>query len=206
MLTIGLTGGIGSGKSTIAHIFSTLDVPVIDADILAKELLETKTIYIRKVITHFGSDILDATSQLDRTKLRQLIFTDPAARTWLEKLLHPPILRSIKKQLRTLAAQNTPYCVVVIPLLTEIKKAQSLVDHILVVDVTEKTQIARTTKRDELSPDNVKKILRIQASRAARLAIADEIIENESDKEALVLKVQGLHAHYTDLATHSYFA
>lgn len=196
MLTIGLTGGIGSGKSTVAHLFSALGVPIIDADVLAKKILETRKGYIEKVIAHFGTEITNEAAQLDRAKLRHVIFTEVTARAWLEKLLHPPILRAIRKQLSTLAKQHTPYCIVVIPLLTEVKEIQQFVDRILLVDVAEKIQIARTAKRDQLPPHTVEKMLLAQASRAARFAIAEDVIENEGDKEALVEKVQELHAYY----------
>jgi dephospho-CoA kinase len=196
MHIIGLTGGIGSGKSTVAHLFSALGVPIIDADVIAKEILETRKTYIEKVIAHFGTEITDEKAQLDRAKLRHVIFTDSTARAWLEKLLHPPILSAIRKQLSTLAKQHTPYCIVVIPLLTEVKETQALVDRILLVDIAEKTQIARTAKRDQLTPYRVEKMLLAQASRAARLAIADDVIENEEEREALAQKVQKLHAQY----------
>jgi UDP-2,3-diacylglucosamine hydrolase len=193
MLTIGLTGGIGSGKSTVAALFAAAGVPIIDADVIAKEILTADKTCVDKVVAYFGSDLLDATGELDRSKLRELIFLDTQQRKWLEQLLHPLIIEKIKQRIASL---NTPYCVVVIPLLVEVPETQQLVNRILVVDAPEETQIARACQRDQLSMEAVKKILASQATREQRLAIADDVIINESDKETLQQKVMQLHAHY----------
>ncbi len=194
MLTIGLTGGIGSGKSTVAALFAALGVPIVDADVIAKEVLTTDKTCIDKVIAHFGSGVLDAAGELDRSKLRELVFLEIELRQRLEQLLHPLIIEEIKQRIAKL---NAPYCIVVIPLLAEVAETQQLVDRVLVVDASEEIQIARAIQRDKLSTDAVKKILASQATREQRLAIADDVLLNEGDKETLQQKVVHLHEYYS---------
>jgi len=196
MLIIGLTGGIGSGKSTVAELFAALGVPVIDSDLIAKAVLTTQKILLDKVIAHFGLEILDPKGQLNRSKLREIIFADAKQQAWLEQLLHPSIIEEIKQQVSQLRVQHVPYCIVVIPLLTEVPEARQLVDRVLVVDVPEETQIIRTGQRDKLALEAVKNILASQAGREQRLSTADDIIHNEKDIEALRQQVQQLHQQY----------
>lgn len=193
MLIVGLTGGIGSGKSTVAELFAALGAPVIDADVIAREVLVHDKTHTAEIVARFGAEILNAQGELNRSKLRTLVFENPVQREWLEQLLHPPILDGIQQRLSKL---NAPYCIVVIPLLTEVVAAQELVDRVLVVDVLEETQIARVSSRDKLTVAAVKKMMSSQASREQRLAIADDVLENEGDLETLERKVLALHDRY----------
>lgn len=193
MRIIGLTGGIGSGKSTVADLFSKLGAPIIDSDVIAREVLMEET-PLKKIVAHFGTQILDAKAQLDRTKLRKLIFENATQREWLENLLHPLIIAEIKKRIATL---HTAYCIVVIPLLMEVPEAKKLVDRILVVDASEELQIQRTVVRDHSTPEEVKRILASQINRAQRLKIADDVVSNTGDIAALQEAVSILHQRYS---------
>lgn len=192
-LVIGLTGGIASGKTTIANMFSeNFGIDVIDADIVARQVVEPETEGLKAITNHFGSDIIDATGCLDRAKLRELIFSNPDEKTWLNALLHPLIKDKISTDLKN---ATSPYCLLVVPLLIE-SGWQTLCDRILVVDVNEDTQIDRTVTRDQVSQEQVKNILTAQASREQRLAIADDIIENNATCEQLLPQVKKLHEKY----------
>lgn len=193
MRIIGLTGGIGSGKSTVADLFSKLGAPIIDSDVIAREVL-TKGNLLKKIIAHFGSGILDEKAQLDRTKLRKCVFENVAKRQWLENLLHPLIITEIKQRIATL---NASYCVVVIPLLTEVPDAQKLVDRILVVDTPEELQIQRAVERDKSTAEEIKRILASQVDRAQRLKMADDVLSNTGDIAALRQAVTELHQRYS---------
>ena len=198
MLKIGLTGAIGSGKSLVAHMFSALSVPVIDADVIARELVASHANVATKIIQHFGALVVDDDGSLDRNKLRKLIFTDKVARHWLEEWLHPLIIQ----KMRYLSAQITAaYCVLVIPLLIEAAESRTLVDRILLVDVPEKLQIERTIKRDRISEKEVQYILNSQATRDQRLQIADDVIVNDRNFHFLAMEVTRLHAFYLELAS-----
>lgn len=193
MLIIGLTGGIGSGKSTVADLFSKLGVPIIDADVIAREVVAVKN-NLEKIVAHFGSEILDAKAQLDRAKLRKCVFENARQRQWLENLLHPMIIAEIKQRI---SALNSPYCIVVIPLLAEVLKSRQLVDRVLVVDIPEELQIQRTAQRDKLAAQEVQSILASQTNRAQRLAIANDILSNAGDIATLQQAVLNLHQRYT---------
>ena len=195
-LAIGLTGGIGSGKSVAAALFSRLDVPVIDADRIAHDLVEPGEPALDTIISTFGPDYLQADGQLDRTRLRQLVFTDPALRHQLESILHPLIRSNIKELVKS---TQEPYCIVVIPLLLESGQSD-LVDRILVIDAPEQTRIDRVAKRDRLSADEIHAILQTQADRETRLAAADDIIVNTGTLDELAEKVQAQHETYLALA------
>lgn len=201
MLIIGLTGGIGSGKTTVAELFAAQGAPIIDADVIAKELLTDNPIFSDALIAHFGSSILEH-GKMSRAKLRKLVFDNPDERKWLENLLHPEILMEIKRRIYALShppilGQNTPpYCIVVIPLLAEVPESQELVDRILVIDTDEDIQITRIMQRDKLTFNDAKKILASQANRKQRLDIADDSIHNQSDKETLKQQVLMLHQIY----------
>lgn len=194
---IGLTGGIGSGKSAVADCFYRLEVPVIDADLITRELVRPGTPALGEIAETFGKDVLQANGSLDRARLRQRIFNDAAARKRVEAILHPRVRDEIARQTSLLSA---PYCIIVIPLLLE-SGQQDLVDRILVVDAPESLQIERTMDRDQVNREQVEKIVASQASREQRLAIADDVIENNGTLEDLAQKVEALHARYLKLAS-----
>jgi dephospho-CoA kinase len=195
-LVVGLTGGIGSGKSTVANGFSALGVPVIDTDKLARELVEPGQPALDEIISTFGSEAISANGQLDRDYMRQLIFTDNSRKSQLEAILHP----RIRQRVRALLADiRSPYCIVVIPLLLETGQTD-LVDRILVVDSPEKEQLTRVAARDSLSDNAIKAIIRSQVDRNTRLAAADDIIVNDRGMSELTGHIRKLHRHYMDIA------
>jgi len=195
VLKIGLTGGIGSGKSTVAKCFAKLNIPIVDADKIAHELLKPNTAAHKKIITYFGEKILTANKTLDRNKLRQLIFRNKKDRLWLEKLVHPRIRAKMIKRVTTLKA---PYCVMAIPLLFETKISPK-VDRILVVDCPKKTQIKRTRERSSYSINQIKAIIATQLDRKERLRRADDVIRNTKTVAELKKMVKKLHNHYLSL-------
>lgn len=199
-LIIGLTGGIGSGKSTVAHDFAQLGVPIIDADVIARNLLEPEQPAYQQVVTHFGSLILSADKQIDRAQLRHCIFSDPAERQWLEQMLHPLILQQMQQQC---AQVISPYAIAAIPLLAEIAPIP-FIDRVLVVDAPLAQQIARTCERDHISIEAAQRIIENQASSAQRLRLADDIIENDGSLTTLHQQVRKYHDRYLQLAmTHT---
>jgi dephospho-CoA kinase len=195
MKVIGLTGGIGSGKSTVAELFEKLNVSVIDADVLARLLVNHDQPAYQLILAKFGKQILSSNQQLDRQKLRTIIFSDPLAKEWLEKLLHPLINDEIKKRLRAI---KTGYAIVVIPLLFETGPYDYL-DRILVVDCPEALQICRVKKRDTSSEQHIKKIILTQVDRQTRLQGADDVIYNDGDLASLETQVKKLHQQYINL-------
>lgn len=199
MLVIGLTGGIGSGKSTVAKMFAELGVPVIDMDDIARELVTPGQPALQKIIETFGPEVLDDSGQLDRRALRQRIFDDPAQRKQLEAILHPLIRTEVRRRIRQCEA---PYCIVVIPLLIE-SGQRDLVDRILVTDAPETVQIERTRQRDRISETEVRKILASQVDRQTRLAVADDVLDTNTSLENLKQKVKQLHQRYLHLAGHA---
>lgn len=197
MLKIGLTGGIGSGKSTVSNLFREHGVEIIDADEIAKKITEPSQPAFEAIVKHFGQSILNDQGWLDRKKLKELIFSNSIEKKWLEELLHPLILN----QMKILSSKATsPYCLLVIPLLQEVPKSQSLVDRILVVDASLETQLQRIQKRDSLNETEAKKILDAQASQEERLKIADDIIVNDAGKTKLQARVDRLHVLYLKLS------
>ena len=195
-LVIGLTGGIGSGKSTVANGFLALGVPVIDTDELARDLVEPGQPALAEIAAAFGPEVLTPAGNLDRAAVRQLIYADPARKSQLEAILHPKI-RTLVRAL--LAASEAPYSVVVIPLLLE-TGFTDLVDRILVVDVPENKQLARVTARDGLPEDEILAIMQTQADRTTRLAAADDIIANDQDICSLNGHIEKLHRHYMEIS------
>ncbi len=194
-LVIGLTGGIGSGKSTIARYFADLGITVIDADLLARELVTPDQPAFTEIAARFGARAVAADGSLDRSFLRHRIYTDPVAKQELEAILHP----RIRQRMQTLlAAAPGPYCIAVIPLLLESGQSD-LVDRILVVDAADELRRARVAERDNLSDTAISDIMASQADRATRLAAADEIISNDHDLEALRARVTALHEHYMEM-------
>ncbi len=196
MLIIGLTGGIGSGKSTVAERFADRSVPCIDADLLTRELVEPGTPLLAEITNAFGPEMVDEDGRLDRRRLRTQVFADPTARKRLEGLLHPAVYAAMKSRIAEL---DTPYCLLVIPLLLE-TGGEHRVHRVLVVDVDEVDQRERTVARDRVPASQVDAILATQATRDQRTAAADDVIDNRGDPEALETQVGRLHAHYLELA------
>jgi dephospho-CoA kinase len=192
VLVIGVTGGIGSGKSTVANLFSSLGAPVIDADELARQVVAPGQPAYEEILQHFGTTILSKSGELDRRRLRERIFSEPAKRDRLEEIVHPRVYAQMKRLLDCLEA---PYAIVVVPLLIE-SGARDLVDRVLVVDSPEELQIERTQRRDGTTRAAVKKILAAQLDRSARLSAADDVIENDASVEALEKVVSRLHRQY----------
>lgn len=199
MLRIGLTGGIGSGKSTVTALFAAHGVPIIDTDRIAHELTAADTVATRRIAELFGPEVMSAGNVLDRSRMRQLVFADPAKRKQLEDLLHPLIRR---RTLELVAQAHAPYCIVVVPLLLE-AGWQSLVDRVLVVDVPPELQLSRTRQRDGRPAEEVRAIIAAQISREKRLAAADDIVVNDAGPEQLATQVEQLHRKYLQLAASS---
>jgi dephospho-CoA kinase len=193
---IGLTGGIGSGKSTVAERLAALGAGVIDADLIARELTEPGTQTLARIAAEFGSPMLAADGTLDRAALRERVFLDATARARLEAILHPPI-RAL--MLERAAALRTPYAVLAVPLLFETGQ-ETLVDRILAVDCPEEVQIARVQRRNGLAREEIARILASQIPRAERRARADDIVDNGGALDALDPQIERLHRHYLQLA------
>lgn len=197
MLKVGLTGGIASGKSLVAREFARLGVPVVDADALARELTAPGMPGLQALVTALGPDILNPQGHLDRVRLRQRVFADPALRARVEGLLHPLIAARLAADL---AAARGPYSLAVIPLLVESAPTRRLIDRVLLVDCSEAVQLARLMSRDRESAESARAILSAQASRDARRRAADDILLNENGVDALPGSVARLHEFYLELA------
>lgn len=196
MLVVGLTGGIGSGKTTVSNLFAELAVPVIDTDIIAREVVEPGQPALAEIVAEFGADCVDGNGSLQRAVLRQRIFHDAAARQRLEVILHPRIRNVVRERV---AIHIAPYVLVVIPLLLE-SGMRDLVQRVLLVDVSEEEQMRRVLHRDQVHQLQVRQILNAQATRSQRLAIADEVLVNDGSPAALADKVAALHQHYLQVA------
>jgi dephospho-CoA kinase len=196
MLVIGLTGGIGSGKTTVANLFQAKKVPIIDADIIAREVTAPGQPALQSMIDYFGPDIIDFEGKLKRHVLRELIFCDPRKRLWLESLLHPLIQQAMRAKIEQIKA---PYCIVVIPLLIE-TGPYPYIDRILVVDSEQDLQIARVASRDEIPADTILNMIKSQTSRELRLDKADDVISNNTDLANLTNQVEKLHQFYLSLS------
>ncbi|MGZ0705528.1 dephospho-CoA kinase [Pseudomonas piscis] len=192
---LGLTGGIGSGKSAAAQHFIYLGIHVVDADHAARWVVEPGRPALEQIARHFGDGVLQADGQLDRAALRQLIFEDPQQRRWLETLLHPLIAEEIASHL---ARAQSPYAILVSPLLVESGQAQ-MTQRILVIDAPQQLQIERTLLRDQVSEQQVQAILQAQASREERLRHADDVLVNDRDRAWLHSEVERLHHFYLTL-------
>lgn len=199
MLKIGLTGGIASGKSTVCRLFAQYGTPIIDADIIARQLVEPKQEAYNEIIHTFGDDICLPNGKLNRQHIRQLIFSDDNAKQRLEMILHPRIRMQLIQQSTAL---NTPYCILAIPLLVEANMA-GLVDRVLVIDIDLSLQLARLCERDNLPVDDAQLIINSQVSRQQRLACADDVIANNTSPETLKKQVDFLHKKYLSLANNS---
>ncbi len=198
MLTVGLTGGIGSGKSTVSDLFSNLGVPIIDTDLISHRLLEPDQSGYEKVVAHFGDKLLGKDQQIDRRQLRRVVFNDEAEKLWLEATLHPIIYQQTQQQIELL--KGTAYVIVVIPLLFE-TDFRALLDRILVIDCCPETQIRRLTARDHIDLKLARLMLAQQWTNEARLERADDVIHNGSDLDMdLDQQVAKLHHKYLLLA------
>ncbi len=198
MLKIGLTGGIASGKTTVSDHFSRLGVPVVDTDLISRELVQPGQPALGQIADRLGEEFILPDGHLDRPALRRHVFSRPEARRILEDILHPAIRRETERRLKEIT--GTPYAMVVIPLLVE-KRLQDMVDRILVVDIPEELQIRRLCQRDGISSTEAERILQAQANRQQRLKAADDIIDNTGDPASLPARVHTLHDYYLSLAT-----
>lgn len=196
MLKIGLTGGIGCGKSTVADLFAQLAVPVIDADLIAHKLVEAGQPALAQIRQVFGPEILNPCGSLDRARLREIVFSNPEAKQKLEDILHPLIYRTVQAAIEEL---NAPYCLICIPLLFETNMAH-LPDRILVIDCPPETQIERVEKRDHLSKNRIQSIIDSQVSRAYRISNADDLIDNSDTDDTLAVQVKKLHNLYLSIS------
>lgn len=196
MFVVGVTGGIGSGKTTATDHFASLGIDIVDADIASRVVVEPGKPALHAIAEHFGPDILHPDGQLNRAELRQRIFLDSDEKLWLEALLHPRIAEEINQSLHN---ASSPYVIFVSPLMVE-SGQKKLCDRLLVIDVPEELQIHRTTARDSNDREQVERIMASQASRTDRLKYADDIIENHGDVDALQRQVEALHQQYLELA------
>lgn len=194
MLTIALTGGIGCGKSEATKIFSSLGVPVVDLDIISHQLTAEKQPLLIQIAETFGQEFITAGGALDRTKMRQLVFTDEEARKRLNQILHPAIHQEAIKQLQQ--HQDMPYTILAIPLLEEGGIYESAIDRVLVIDCEEEKQIKRVKQRSQLTEHEIKQIIEAQMPRQSRIKMADDLIENNGSIADLRHKIEKLHQKY----------
>ena len=188
-MIVGLTGGIGSGKTAVSDLFQGLGITIVDADLASRVVVEKGREELNKIADHFGKDILTSNGELDRAKLREVIFKSKEEKVWLESLLHPAIASQIQKELDS---SKSPYTILVSPLLLETDQ-KNFCSTVLVVDVPVEIQIERTSKRDNVSEEQIKSIIASQIDRDSRLELADEVILNDGSIQNLESKVQELH-------------
>lgn len=193
MFAVGLTGGIGSGKSTVAELFAERGVPVIDTDVIARELTAPDSAALIAIQDAFGDTVMREDGSLDRAQLRRRVFADSAARHTLEAILHPRIRQAV---VQALTGLHAPYALIVIPLLIETGAYAGILDRVLVVDCPEDMQITRVMARNDFTRAEVEAILAAQAERAVRLAAADDVIENTGSTGGLRDRVHALHSQY----------
>lgn len=198
MLRVGLTGGIGCGKSTVADFFAALGVPLIDTDIIAHQLTDLGGAALPAIRASLGDTALLANGALDRIALRHRIFGDTGERKKLEAVLHPLILQGVQQQLQAL--ERAPYVLIVIPLLLETGSYQNLLDRVLLVDCLEAQQITRVMARNAMSESEAKAIMSAQVSRATRLAAADDVLTNMGNLDALYAQIAPLHHKYLEIS------
>ncbi len=196
MLIIGLTGGIGSGKSVASDKFKSLGVAVVDADVASRTVVEPGKPALKEIQDHFGSGIITAEGKLDRNKLREIIATDAEERKWLESVLHPKIGEQITKEI---SESTSVYTLLVAPLLLE-TNSQEICSRVVVVDVPKDVQIQRTAKRDKVSPNQVEQMVAAQMKREKRLEKADDVLLNSGTIEDLEKQVEELHKKYIQMA------
>jgi dephospho-CoA kinase len=190
---VALTGGIASGKGAVGDAFERLGVPLFDADRVARDLVRHGQPALGEIAESFGAGMLLADGNLDRARMRALVFSDPLARRQLEAILHPRVHASL---LASATACRDPYCLLVIPLLVEVREKYAFVDRTLVVDVSRSVQVARLIARDHCTAEAAESMIAAQAPRGARLAIADDVIDNDGPRERLAPIVDRLHARY----------
>lgn len=193
---VGLTGGIGSGKTTVANLFAAEGITLVDADIVAREVVSPGSNGLKAIVAHFGADILTPAGELDRGKLRQRIFSHDQERIWLNQLLHPMIRQKMQQQLEN---ASSAYAIMVVPLLFE-NGLDRLVNRTLVVDIPPELQINRTVKRDHVDVSQVNNIINSQCSRSEKLARAHDIIDNQGEISTLKRQVLALHQRYLHLS------
>jgi len=196
MLIIGLTGGIGSGKSVASDKFKSLGITVVDADVASRTVVEPGKPALKEIEDHFSSGIITAEGKLDRNKLREIIATDPEERKWLESVLHPKIGEQITKEI---SESTSVYTLFVAPLLLE-TNSQERCARVVVVDVPKEVQIRRTAKRDKVSPNQVEQMVAVQMEREKRLKKADDVLLNSGTIEDLEKQVEELHKKYIKMA------
>lgn len=194
---VGLTGGIGSGKSAVAELFARRGIAVVDTDAIAHELTARGGGAIEAILESFGSDFITQEGALDRQRMRSLVFRDPQSKRLLESVLHPRIRA---RSTALIASADSPYAILVVPLLVETGVDRTRYQRVLVVDCDEERQIERVMKRNNLSALEVGRIMATQATRAARLAVADDVLTNDAGLDDLTPKVDALHLRYLELA------
>jgi len=198
---VGLTGGIGSGKSTVADLFAALGARIIDTDLISRQLTQVGGAAIPALREAFGTGVIDAQGALDRAAMRKLVFAHPKEKMRLEAILHPHILAQAKQQ--AASPTDAPYTLVVVPLLFENRRYSDWLNRVITVDCPEETQIKRTMQRSQLDEAAVRAIMAQQLSREARLTLSDEIILNNGSLEDLEKQVVGMHHRLSALATES---
>jgi dephospho-CoA kinase len=196
-LLVALTGGIASGKDATADCFNRRAVPVFDADAIARELVQPGAPAFAEIVAVFGAQMLTTSGELDRSRMRERIFADAQARRRLESILHPRVRAALLAAVQNCTA---PYCVLVIPLLAEVRADYDFVDRVLVVDVSPEIQAQRLMLRDRCTPEAAAAMIAAQAPRSARLAIADDVVDNDGDQSFLGPAAERLHAIYTRLS------
>ncbi len=194
-LIVGLTGGIGSGKSEACRLFAARGIVIVDADNIARDVVLPGSTALHDISLHFGEEILTTSGELDRRKLRDIIFSNPHEKKWLENLLHPIINLEIRNQL---ANAESPYVILASPLLLETRQFE-LTNRILVIDASEQLQIERASKRDRNDTDQIKAIMNTQLSRQERCAKADDIIQNHGNLDELDEQIEKLHQRYLEM-------
>jgi dephospho-CoA kinase len=197
MLTVALTGGIGSGKSEAARAFASLGVPIVDLDLISHQLTGPKQALVKQIASQFGQEYITEDGALDRHKMRQLVFNNPECLRQLNAILHPAIQSEAVQQLQS--NKDTPYTLLVIPLLDKKSLYYALIDYVLVIDCDEQLQIERVKQRNQLAEDEILNIIRTQISRKERIAMADDVINNTENIHQLHQEVKRLHTKYKKL-------
>lgn len=196
-IIIGLTGGIGSGKTTVSNYFKEKGITIVDADVIAREVVEPGSPGLKAIVEYFGEAVTDEQGSLNRALLRERVFNNNHEKEWLNNLLHPMIREEMQKQCRE---ASSSYVILSVPLLIE-NKLNTMVDRVLVVDCSEELQLHRAAGRDEVSREQIKRIMQSQCSREERLAFANEIIDNEQDLAIVSSQVDELHRKYLQIAS-----
>lgn len=195
MLKVGLTGGIGSGKTAVSDRFADLGASVVDTDVLAREVVEPGEPALDELVKHFGEAILDDDGRLDRARLREMVFSDPGKKQRVESILHPAIRQRLQDQLKKLEKEEHPYCIIVVPLLVE-TDFQQMVDRVLVVEAPRERRTQWVMSRSGMNREQVEAVMDTQASSEARRAVAHDIIDNDGSLADLLAKVDRFHAKY----------